>query len=480
MSNGTYEAQMKKIPVIFISFLLGVSALWGQQVKLFVKVDRAVVYAEPSENSYKIDIVRKGAELTLFEKGIETSDWWYVAFRSTRWKGEVTGFIKRDLVFTEEEWLREDQRRMEEEEAAEAVRQKTEEKTEVAMKTEPEEKPEPKDDLPDLRAAFAKKKPEPKPAESKPEPEPVPEKEVEAEKPEPVAVKSETKPEVKEEEPVQVEQKEEVKIPEPEPVKQEPVETKPEPAEVKPEKKEILEETPQAKEISAPETREVEAEEFKKPEPPPPVVTITDGITDSPRGRSFALYHTGVMTEEKPYAIIMREFKPPPVLLKAEEKVADEAPAELQADVMPVKEEEPPPEEEEKEILEETPQAKEIASPEEGIAEEAEFKRPEPPPPIVTVFDSVTDSPKNRSFSLTVWPEFLEMYINKIRFLLIPRSIRFPFLRRVLSSLRLLSASQRLRPVRILRTPPRTPRSLSREQLLRPFPLSAAQRTPSR
>ncbi|MGD8540376.1 MAG: hypothetical protein PVI66_16815, partial [Candidatus Aminicenantes bacterium] len=357
---------MKKIPVIFISFLLGISALWGQQVKLFVKVDRAVVYAEPSENSYRIDIVRRGTELTLFEKGIETSDWWYVAFRSERWKGEVTGFIKRDLVFTEEEWLREDQRRMEEEEAAEAVRQKTEEKTEAEMKAEAEEKPKPKEELPDLRAAFAKKKPEPVSEEKEEEKEP---------EPVPVAIKPEAKPEAEKREPVQIEQKEEAEIPTPVP-------TEPEPAEVEPEEKEILEVTPQAKEISTPETREVEAEEFKKPEPPPPVVTITDGITESPQGRSFALYHTGVMTEEKPYALIMREFKPPPVILKAEEKVADEAPAELQADVMPVKEEESPPEEEEKEILEETPQAKEIAAPEEGIAEETEFRKPEPPPPI--------------------------------------------------------------------------------------------------
>jgi hypothetical protein len=89
---------------------------------------------------------------------------------------------------------------------------------------------------------------------------------------------------------------------------------------------------------------------------------------------------------------------------------------------MPVKEEEPPPEEEEKEILEETPQAKEIAAPEEGIAEETEFRKPEPPPPIVTVFDSVTDSPRSRSLSLTVRPEFLEMMVYKFVVIEPPKS----------------------------------------------------------
>ena len=55
---------------------------------MIVNVDRAVVYAEPSENSYKVDTVRRGDVLTLFEKGIEKSDWLYVTFESRRWKGK--------------------------------------------------------------------------------------------------------------------------------------------------------------------------------------------------------------------------------------------------------------------------------------------------------------------------------------------------------------------------------------------------------
>jgi hypothetical protein len=174
MNDGTCEEIMKNLPVIFISLLMGVSALWTQQIRMIVKVDRAVVYAEPSDKSYKIDTVRSGTVLTVFEKGIESSEWIYVTFQSKRWQGKVTGFIKVELVATEEEMLREEQRRMEEETPVEAA-QEVEEATEVEMKAETETKPKPQEELPDLRAAFAKKKPEEK--EVVEELKPVPEKE---------------------------------------------------------------------------------------------------------------------------------------------------------------------------------------------------------------------------------------------------------------------------------------------------------------
>jgi len=350
MNDGTCKVTMKKFPVIVISLLLGVSSLWAQQIKMIIKVDRAIVYAEPSENSTKIDNIKRGTVLTLFEKGIESSEWIYVTYQSERWKGKVTGFIKAELAFTEEEMLREDQRRMEEagmvEEAAPKPVEETEVKAEAETKTQEE--------LPDLREAFAKKKPAPPPpvvtlidgitespqgrvfaltqtaemAEMKPYA--IIKREFE---PPPPLLKAEEKIEEEAQAELQTDHMP-VKTEEP------PLEEKEIPP--KEEEKELLEETPQAKEIVAPEAGIAEEEEFKKPEPPPPIVTVIDGITKSPQGRAFALPQMAEMAEMKPYAIIKREFKPPPQLLKAEEKIEKEAQTELQTDRMPVKTEAPP------------------------------------------------------------------------------------------------------------------------------------------
>jgi hypothetical protein len=206
--------------------------------------------------------------------------------------------------------------------------------------------------------------------------------------------------EVKDPQSIPIKPEEKTEVEESEPVKEEKPEIL-EPATEKPEEKELMKETPQAKEITTPETRIEKVEEFKSPKPPPPIVTITDGITESPQGRAFDLTQTAEMAELRPYAIIKREFKPPPSLLKAKEKMEQEAQPELQTDVLVVKVEESPPEEEEKELLEETPQAKEIAAPETRVVETEEFKKPEPPPPIVTVKDGFTESPQGRAFVLT-------------------------------------------------------------------------------
>ncbi len=386
MSDGTCEVRMKKLPVIFISLLLIVSSLWAQQTKMFVKVDRAIVYAEPSENSYKIDTVRSGTVLTLFEKGIESSEWIYVTFESRRWKGKVTGFIKAELVFTEEEMLKEEQRRMEEETPVE-VATEAEEATEAEVKAKAGTKPQ--EELPDLKAAFAKKKP-------KPPPPVVTVTDGITESPQGRTFALPQTGEMVEMKPYAIIKKE-FKPPPPPPLPP-PEEEIPDVGNVKveeippeQEEKEILEETPQAKEIVTPEAGIAEEEEFKKPEPPPPIVTVKDGITESSQGRVFALTQTAEMAEMKPYAIIKKEFKPPPSLLKAEEKIEKEAQAELLANVMPVKTEEPPPKEEEipdeekgkeeeKEILEETPQSKEIVAPDAGITEKEEEPQTIKPP----------------------------------------------------------------------------------------------------
>jgi len=342
----------QKLQIIILSCLLCVTSLWAQEVKRIVSVDRAVIYAEPSEKSYRIDTVRRGTVLILFEKGIEESEWLYVTFQSQRWKNKVTGFIKAELVVTEEEMLKEDQRRMEEEaqeQKASEVMEQPEEKEEV--KTEAETKPQ--GELPDLKAAFAKKKPaapvtpEVKEEEKKEEvketeaaPEKVEEKkepvrtvvtEGVTESPQNTEVLMPVEGEKAESEPYAI-KKEEIPTPPPSALKPEEkieeeakakLETealaeKKETVPPEPEEKEILEEIPQAKEITAPQAKIVEAEEFKRPEPPPPVITVMDGITASPQGRNINLLSLAQALKSQVYCYI--EIEAPKVIQPEEEE----------------------------------------------------------------------------------------------------------------------------------------------------------------
>jgi hypothetical protein len=301
----------QKLHIIILSCLLCVSSLWAQEVKRIVSADRAFIYAEPSEQSSKIDTVRRGTVLTLFQKGIEESEWLYVTFQSQRWKGEVTGFIKAELVVTEEEM----QRQMEEaEKPAEAAQeQKPGEVTE-----QPEEKAQDKakaetkaqDELPDLRAAFAKPKPaEPAPVKAEEtketeQSETVPVVKEEAEKIEPAPIM----PEVKEEEKKEAEKVEESK-PEPETINKEEVKEI-EPSAVIAEEK---------KEIEEPESVPLVKEE-------PTQTIVKEGVTESPQGREVSVPVKKKPTESEPYAIKKEEIPTaPPPTLKPEEKIEEEA-----------------------------------------------------------------------------------------------------------------------------------------------------------
>jgi len=89
----------KKVSLLLLLTLcVSTPVLFSQQKKVTVIVKTASIYAEASENSYEIDRAKLGDVLTLFEDWKGEKEWLYVIFRSKRWKGEVTGFIKSSFV----------------------------------------------------------------------------------------------------------------------------------------------------------------------------------------------------------------------------------------------------------------------------------------------------------------------------------------------------------------------------------------------
>jgi hypothetical protein len=381
-----------------IALLLCISSLWAQQTKMIIFVDRAPVYAEPSENSIKIDNIMRGTVLTLFERGIEGSEWIYVTYQSKRWKGKVTGFIKAELVATEEEMLKEDQRRMEEEARVEEAAPKPEEETEAT----PEAETKHPEELPDLREAFT-----PKEAEEKKEEEKKPE--------EPLEAQVEQKPEITPPEEQVPGKKEEVK---PEIVPEEQIEPEtellPTEAEIpeKEQKEEILEALPQAQEVAPPPIKIEKKEEFKRDEvfPKPEIKTTIKPVDlELPESRTVSEPESEETEEPKAFAVIQREFPPPPPRdVKAQTEIPEENPLEEELFKIKVaepepekgvvespKDETPPPPpakveeekvEEVKEVKEEPEEEPQVIKTPEQVVPPKDIIRPETPPTIKSKF----------------------------------------------------------------------------------------------
>lgn len=139
---------IKKFLLYIIIFsLLSVSNLLSQSDKVTVIVEKASIYAEANENSYEIDRAKMGDVLTLFEPWTDEKEWLYVVFRSERWGGEVTGFIKSSQVVR-----------------GEIIPEELVKKTATESKArepEPEEgESEKKDEFPSLKEAFKSKEKE--------------------------------------------------------------------------------------------------------------------------------------------------------------------------------------------------------------------------------------------------------------------------------------------------------------------------------
>lgn len=84
--------------LLFFTFvMLSIHAV-SKEVQVIVIANSAPIYSESHSESYKIETVKKGTVLTLFESGTKGSNWLYVSYQSPRWRAKVTGFIQSRLV----------------------------------------------------------------------------------------------------------------------------------------------------------------------------------------------------------------------------------------------------------------------------------------------------------------------------------------------------------------------------------------------
>jgi hypothetical protein len=121
------------IPVLTLS---SISSLKATEKQVRVIVERAPIYAENNVYSYKIEILRRGTILTVFETGEPMEEWFYVRYQSKRWKSVVTGFIQASMI---EEVTDESQEEPAEEPKEEQIEPKP--KTEIPEPKPNEEKP---------------------------------------------------------------------------------------------------------------------------------------------------------------------------------------------------------------------------------------------------------------------------------------------------------------------------------------------------
>lgn len=83
------------IPVLTLSFI---SSLKAAEKQIRVTAEKAPIYAENNVYSYRIEVVRKGTILSVFETGAPMKEWFYVRYQSKRWKSVVTGFIQASMI----------------------------------------------------------------------------------------------------------------------------------------------------------------------------------------------------------------------------------------------------------------------------------------------------------------------------------------------------------------------------------------------
>jgi outer membrane biosynthesis protein TonB len=190
---------MLKIRFCLVSLLLLAlfSPLFSDVKQVRVTVQRALVYAEPNRTSARLEIVEKGAVLTLFQQTKVKQVWYYVTFNSSRYGSRISGFIHES-----------------------AVESVTEGTTETAAKP-PVEQPPPQP----VKVKEEKKEPEKPPTKTEtvakppveqppPQPAKVKEEKKEPEKP-PAKTETVAKPPVKQPPPQPVKVKEEKKEPAP-------------------------------------------------------------------------------------------------------------------------------------------------------------------------------------------------------------------------------------------------------------------------
>lgn len=81
---------------LFLFFFVSLS--FSQSKKVRVIAEKANVYLEASEYSYLVETLEKGTILSLYGSGEIKGNWLNVFFKSEKWEGVVTGFIKASKV----------------------------------------------------------------------------------------------------------------------------------------------------------------------------------------------------------------------------------------------------------------------------------------------------------------------------------------------------------------------------------------------
>jgi hypothetical protein len=151
----------KKLIMLFVVlYIFGISPLLPAEKQVRVIAERAPVYAESNKLSYRIETVKKGTILTLFESGSSDADWLYVRYRSERWKSVVTGFIQASMV----EVISDEQIKKPKEESVEPVpveapeKKAGEKQLSVPQKTQIKEEARPKITKPETKPAKVEPK----------------------------------------------------------------------------------------------------------------------------------------------------------------------------------------------------------------------------------------------------------------------------------------------------------------------------------
>jgi hypothetical protein len=88
----------KLVILLLISCVFCIFPLFSAEKQVRVSAAQAPVYAEANTHSYKIETVKKGTILSVFESGSSDTEWLYIRYRSERWKSIITGFIQASMV----------------------------------------------------------------------------------------------------------------------------------------------------------------------------------------------------------------------------------------------------------------------------------------------------------------------------------------------------------------------------------------------
>lgn len=104
---------MKRITIFL--FLLIICALIAlpQANKVKVTAKRAIIYAQPSLDSYQIGWVKKGTILNLFQEKLVRNKWYYIYLFSVFHNSKISGFVQAsqvEIVYEEKQIIKKEKK----------------------------------------------------------------------------------------------------------------------------------------------------------------------------------------------------------------------------------------------------------------------------------------------------------------------------------------------------------------------------------